>query len=139
VHSATKKLVGACIASKVLGVHPKTLIRWAHSGIIAASRLNPRGKWLFDISSVGKALITENKEPEGDGGVNVIYARVSTRKQLDDLESQIGILKTKYPDHVIISDCASGLNFKRKGLLSLLQLAFARRLQVVRVAHGDRL
>ena len=75
----------------------------------------------------------------GGGGVKAIYARVSTRKQLDDLDAQIAKLKAKYPDHVVFSDCASGLNFKRKGLLSLLQLAFAGRLQLVRVAHRDRL
>lgn len=104
-------------------------------------RPNPNGKWLFDISNVGVA-----PSPIDDGGasfpadsIQAIYARVSTRKQLDDLQSQIGVLKAKYPDHTVFSDCASGLNFKRKGLLSLLQLAFAHRLRVVRVAHRDRL
>ena len=73
------------------------------------------------------------------GPIDAIYARVSTRKRLNDLQSQVGGLKAKYPDHVVFTDCASGLNFKRKGLLSLLQLAFERRLRVVRVAHRDRL
>ena len=71
--------------------------------------------------------------------IEAIYARVSTRKQLDDLQSQIRTLTTKYPDHVVFSDCASGLNFKRKGLLSLLQLALEGRLRLVRIAHRDRL
>jgi predicted site-specific integrase-resolvase len=84
-------------------------------------------------------------QPSNAGGesrtdaVDAIYARVSTRKQLDDLESQIRTLTTKYPDHVVFRDCASGLNFKRKGLLSLLQLAFEGRLRLVRIAHRDRL
>ena len=103
-------------------------------------RPNPRGKWAFDVSSVIDISTTDYR----DGGaihepVSAIYARVSTRKQLNDLESQIRTLKAKYPDHAVFSDCGSGLNFKRKGLLSLLQLAFARRLRVVRVAHRDRL
>ena len=115
-------------------MHRKTLIRWAHEGLIVGSRPNPNGKWLFDISSVGVSTHADVAGP-----VQAIYARVSTRKQLDDLESQIRTLKAKYPDHTVFSDCASGLNFKRKGLLSLLQLAFDRRLRVVRIAHRDRL
>ena len=82
---------------------------------------------------------TDLHDGGGSGRLKAIYARVSTRKQLDDLESQIARLKARYPDHAVFSDCASGLNFKRKGLLSLLQLAFAGRLQLVRVAHRDRL
>jgi len=84
-------------------------------------------------------------QPSNAGGesrtdaVDAIYARVSTRKQLDDLESQIRTLTTKYPDHVVFRDCASGLNFKRKGLLSLLLLAFECRLRFWRIAHRDRL
>jgi len=61
------------------------------------------------------------------------------KKQLLNLQNQIDALKAKYPDHVVFIDCASGLNFKRKGLLLLLQLAFDRRLQVVRVAYRDRI
>jgi predicted site-specific integrase-resolvase len=109
--------------------------------VIAGSRPNPNGKWLFDVHSIG---IVPQVQPSDRGGgtlngVQAIYARVSTRKQLDDLKSQIGTLTTKYPDHIVFSDCASGLNFKRKGLLSLLQLAFEGRLRLVRIAHRDRL
>ena len=107
----------------------------------------------YDLTGCRPPLppIEQPRESTGGGGesscsrsnncIEAIYARVSTRKQLDDLQSQVGGLKAKYPDHhhVVFSDCASGLNFKRKGLLSLLQLAFERRLRVVRVAHRDRL
>jgi putative resolvase len=108
--------------------------------VISGSRLNPNGKWFFDMCSVGLVSPVQpfngRDEPESNG-VQAIYARVSTRKQLNDLQSQIRILTTKYPDHIVFSDCASGL--KRKGLLSLLQLAFEGRLRLVRIAHRDRL
>jgi putative resolvase len=102
---------------------------------------------LFDVASVGLAASSqldnggrgEESSDENAEPIKAIYARVSTRKQLNDLQSQIRTLQTKYPDHTVFSDCASGLNFKRKGLLSLLQLAFKRRLRIVRVAHKDRL
>jgi predicted site-specific integrase-resolvase len=75
----------------------------------------------------------------GTGSVVEAEAPVSTRKQLPDLQTQIEALKDKYPNHVVFSDCASGLNFKRRGLSAILQLAFEKRLRVVRVAHKDRL
>ena len=67
------------------------------------------------------------------------YARVSTRKQLDDLGTQLRDLQRRHPDAHVFSDVGSGLNFKRKGLLSLLELAFEGRLRSVHVAHKDRL
>ena len=105
----------------------------------------------YDLTGCRPPLppIEQPRESTGGGGesscsrsnncIEAIYARVSTRKQLDDLQSQIRTLTTKYPDHVVFSDCASGLNFKRKGLLSLLQLSFEGRLRLVRIAHRDRL
>ena len=128
--------VSAGEAEKALGVERRTLIRWAEAGHIRFLRPGGTGHWRFDITSVGQtdsATAIPNTGP-----VKAIYARVSTRKQIPDLQNQIDALKAKYPDHVVFSDCASGLNFKRKGLLSLLQLAFDGRLQVVRVAYRDR-
>ena len=146
----TTRLVDARAAAELLGVCRKTLIRWAKNGHIVSSRPNADGKWLFDVSSAGvtvppppvaptAASAANHADDNNNHGVKAIYARVSTRKQLDDLQSQIQRLQAKYPDHVVFSDCASGLNFKRKGLLSLLQLAFERRLRIVRIAHRDRL
>lgn len=69
----------------------------------------------------------------------VIYARVSSRKQSEDLERQITLLKEAYPDFEVISDIGSGINFKRRGLQTILELAFRGCLQKVVVAHRDRL
>jgi len=135
--SAAPQYVSAGQAEKALGVERRTLIRWAEAGQIKFLRPGGTGHWRFDISSVGQA--DPATTIPATGPVKAIYARVSTRKQLPDLQNQIDALKVKYPDHVVFSDCASGLNFKRKGLLSLLQLAFDRRLQVVRVAYRDRI
>ena len=68
-----------------------------------------------------------------------IYARVSTRKQSDDLKSQITTLQLRYPGSLVLSDCGSGLNFKRKGLKTLLELATKGRVRSVYIAHKDRL
>ncbi len=73
------------------------------------------------------------------GRIEAIYARVSTRKQLEYLETQIQGLKAKHPSSVVFRDCASGLNFRRKGLLSLLQQVLEGRVRVVHLAYRDRL
>lgn len=48
-------------------------------------------------------------------------------------------MKKNYPEHEIISDIRSGLNFKRKGLQELIKIAIDGHLSEVVVAHKDRL
>ena len=130
------KYVKAREAALVCGVGRRTLFKWAKAGQIQYLRPGGNGHRLFDVSSVLPQSIYTSEEDEK---VYAIYARVSTRKQMPDLQTQIKTLQSKYPGHIVFSDCASGLNFKRKGLQSLLQLAFKGRLQLVRIAHRDRL
>ena len=80
----------------------------------------------------------ESTEEESER-IEAIYARVSTRKQRDYLETQVQELKEKYPSSIVFRDCASGLNFRRKGLLSLLQWVIEGRIRVVHIAYRDRL
>lgn len=69
----------------------------------------------------------------------IVYARVSSRKQQEDLQRQIEYLKSKEPHAEVISDIASGINFKRKGLKAILERSLqGAKLKVV-VAHRDRL
>ena len=111
------------------GLHPHTLRKYADSGQIPSIR-TPAGQRLFDIG----AFIGQQQS-----ACTVLYARVSSKKQDDDLQRQIAYLQNKYPNAEIITDIASGLNFKRKGLLSILERALrGDKLRVV-VAHKDRL
>jgi predicted site-specific integrase-resolvase len=116
-------------ASKYLGVHPNTLRHWADTNKIKFIR-NPAGQRLYDVASL---------EPEPQSKLQYCYCRVSSYKQKDDLQRQISFLKEKYPNHTIVSDIGSGLNFKRKGLLSILEQASLGNIQEVVVAHRDRL
>jgi predicted site-specific integrase-resolvase len=48
---------------------------------------------------------------------NYIYARVSTKRQLDDLERQINFIRSRVSKDITfisLSDVGSGINFKRK-------------------------
>lgn len=68
----------------------------------------------------------------------VIYARVSSRKQENDLQRQKEYLKGKYPDHYIITDIGSGINFERPGFKRILEGVFKGNIKEVMVAHRDR-
>ncbi len=54
-----------------------------------------------------------------------IYARVSTPKQKKsgDLDRQIEALQNQYPNHKVVTDIASGINWKRPALKTLLDLS----------------
>lgn len=67
------------------------------------------------------------------------YCRVSSQGQKDDLTHQIELLKSLYPDHIFISDIGSGLNFKRKGLTKLINLAIKGEVSELVVTYKDRL
>ena len=89
---------------------------------------------MYDIDGV-KGLL--GQLPTGKR--SYIYARVSSSKQRGDLDRQIADLQKAYPDHIVIKDIASGVNFKRKGLCSLLELVLSGVVSEVAIAHRDRL
>jgi predicted site-specific integrase-resolvase len=48
-------------------------------------------------------------------------------------------MRAAYPGHSIVSDVGSGLNFKRRGLRSVLERSMRGEVEEVVVAHRDRL
>ena len=112
-----------------LGVHANTLRRWADEGKIRYIR-TAGGKRLYDCSSVEQSSSTKK---------NYCYCRVSSSKQKDDLERQVSFMSERFPDHTILKDVGSGLNFKRKQLLFLLEECVMGRVGEVVVAYRDRL
>ena len=66
-------------------------------------------------------------------------SRVSSSKQKNDLQRQIDYLHEKFPNHDIISDIGSGLNFKRKGFVKILECLIEGGIKEVVVAHKDRI
>ena len=120
-------------ASKILGVNLDTLRRMAGRNEIKHIRTDS-GRYLFDISTFIK-----RSNPEVQERKKICYARVSSRGQKSDLQNQISLLKTKYPDSEIISDYGSGLNFHRKGLQKIMDIAYKGELQELVVTYKDRL
>jgi predicted site-specific integrase-resolvase len=69
----------------------------------------------------------------------ICYCRVSSPKQRDDLERQAAALQERFPSARIVKDIGSGLNFKRKGLLAILERALSGVAITLVVACRDRL
>lgn len=116
-------------ACQLLGVHESTLRRWADSGKIKFIR-TASGQRKYDVDDyLGQPKVEQT----------ICYCRVSSAKQHDDLERQIAFMREKFPEGKIIKDIGSGINFKRRGLLSVLESAMrGDKLKVV-VAHKDRI
>jgi predicted site-specific integrase-resolvase len=69
----------------------------------------------------------------------IAYVRVSTHGQRDDLKRQIKYMKEYYPNHIIVEDIGSGINFNRKGLRKIIKWAIEGKVKEVVVAYKDRL
>ncbi|SDX39342.1 Predicted site-specific integrase-resolvase [Allochromatium warmingii] len=116
-------------AAKLLGVCQNTLRLYADSGKIVAIR-TPSGQRRYDVASFLKGNMEHRV---------VCYCRVSSPSQRDDLQRQISYLLERYPEAEVIKDVGSALNYKRKGLKSLLgRVLRGEKLKIV-VAHRDRL
>jgi predicted site-specific integrase-resolvase len=61
------------------------------------------------------------------------------KKQMDDLERQKDFFRREYPDYELVTDVGSGLNWKRKGLKTILEQSMLGNIERVVVAHRDRL
>jgi putative resolvase len=115
--------------TKVLGVHANTLRRWASQGKIKFI-FTPAHQRLYDVDD----FLGHNSAKR-----RICYCRVSSSKQRDDLERQVNFMQEKFPQHELITDIGSGLNFKRKGFRSILESICSGMVSEVVVAHRDRL
>lgn len=116
-------------AVKHLGVHPNTLRRWADDGIIEHIR-TASGQRKYDVDSyLGTNCLS----------TTIVYCRVSSYKQKDDLLRQVEFMQSREPSAEVVRDIGSGINFKRKGLKAILERAMqGERIKLV-VAYRDRL
>ena len=111
--------------AELLGVSVKTLQRWDRKGTLKANRTpTDRRYYTYNQYLQFKGINTEN-----DNRQIVIYARVSTRNQKDDLQNQVSFLwqfcnaKGMIVDQCI-EDYGSGLNCHKKNLYRILFQSF---------------
>lgn len=115
------------------GVSASTLRNWEKEEKITAIRA-PGGKRLYCSESIDKLFHIESKPK-----TKICYARVSSNHQKEDLERQTEILKKHYPEHEIIKDIGSGLNWKRTGFMEILERVYDKTVSEIVVLHKDRL
>ena len=122
-------MVPSRIAARELGLHPNTLRAYADEGRIQTIR-TASGQRRYDVDSYVR---------ESAGTAVICYCRVSSHAQRDDLARQVAVMRELYPDAEIVQDIGGGLNFRRKGLVAILErLHRGAKLRLV-VAHKDRL
>ena len=117
--------------SEILGISIDRLRRLAENGTISTIR-TPGGQRRYDVQGYLDAQTETTLTTIG-------YCRVRGKSQSDALASQVAYLQKHYPEAEIIRDFGSGINFKRKGLRTLLERVLrGDKLRIV-VAHRDRL
>jgi predicted site-specific integrase-resolvase len=136
-----KKFVTAGEAARLTGLEIQTIRKMADQASLVCYK-TPSGQRRINLQSVqefcGNAVPVEEKSILQKE--NFIYGRVSTRKQVDDLSRQLEYLKRpEYASYGVITDIASGINFKRKGLSTILDSCLQGRIGEVVIAHRDRL
>ena len=149
-----EEYVGGQEASKILGVHQRTLYQWDKKKIIETIR-TPGGKRLYNVKKYLKSLekntsnivhvnnpiINARLQPNNNNHNknNYIYARVSSQGQKEDLERQIKLLKNAYPEYILISEIGSGMNMNRKGLRKIIDESIKGEINEVVIVYKDRL
>ena len=122
---------------KILGIHRVTLYNYVKSGKIRGTLL-PNGTYNYNEDDVYKiAGIESNRK-------NVIYARVSTYKQKNDLENQIKTVENYMNSkgigvNKIYKDIKSGMTLDRKGFMELLKDVQENQIDTVYILYKDRL
>ena len=125
--------------AELLGVSVKTLQRWDRDGILKANRTpTDRRYYTYDQYLQFKGIQTENDRRDV-----VIYARVSTRNQKDDLQNQVEFLKQFCnAKGMIVNQCmeevGSGLNYNRKKWNKLLEEVMEHRIKTIVISSKDR-
>lgn len=124
--------------AELLNVSVKTLQRWDRDGILVAKRTpTDRRYYTYDQYLEFKGI---KKDVDRK---TVIYTRVSTNTQKDDLFNQVKFLqdftnaKGMIVDE-IIEDIGSGLNYNRKKWNKLIEEVMENKIDTIVITHKDR-
>lgn len=125
-----KEYVSSREATRSLGVSERTLRRWEEQGFIEAIRTSG-GHRRYNVNG----YTTKSARTRA----TILYARVSSQKQREDLQRQCEYLQSRYPEAELISEIGGGLNYKRKKMLAVLERVMSGDVERIVVAYSDRL
>jgi len=134
------KYYSAKKVTQILGVTAQTLRNWDKEGKLKPTYVKSNGYRYYSE----EAILSYTQERKTKKNLNVIgYARVSSKKQSDDLERQVNNLKeyisSKYDSFDIITDIGSGINYNKPGLLKLIEKINMKEVDLIVVIYKDRL
>ena len=126
--------------AKKIGVSISTLRRWDNNNILKARRTKANHRYYTDEDIQDyKETNTNNKNK-----LNLVYCRVSSANQKDDLKSQQlameqfclarGLVIDEY-----LSEIGGGMNFKRPIFLDIMKKIENEEVRTLVIAHKDRL
>lgn len=128
--------------AKLLNVHIRTIQRWDNLNILKPDITTPKGRKIYShkqyLNYINKPLNELNELK------TICYCRVSSHSQKNDLKTQIEFVENYCTINQInitelYSDIGSGLNYKRKYFLKLINEITTQKVNKIIIAHKDRL
>src|SRR6185503_13556770 len=128
--------------AKLLGVTVKTLQRWDREGRLVPLR-SPGNRRLYTDDQL-KQILGSKQEKKGQHRLKLGYCRVSSHNQRPDLINQGRVLVEFCAGKGLVIDewieeVGGGLNLRRPRFLALLERILRGEVEVVVIAHKDRL
>ena len=122
----------------MLSITVQTLRNWEKKGKIKSVR-SAGGHRKFEDTEINRVLGKTETQPRK----TLVYARVSTPSRKDDLNRQKEVLEmfciARGWVYITVTDIGSGLNYRKKGLLELIELIETNRINRLVLNYSDRL
>ena len=136
-----EKLYTVTEFAELLNKKVKTLQKWDREGILKAYRTPTNRRYYTYAQYLEYTGMSSNEE--NNVRENVIYARVSSQSQKPELLNQIEYLKNYSINNAITidniyTDIGSGLNYKRKNWMRLIDDCFQGKIKNIYVSYSDR-
>jgi len=126
--------------AKEIGLSVQHLRKLHEDNILAPAVITKGGTRYYSDEQLSEYLNKDNKPQQLP---IILYARVSTRSQKDDLDGQVENLKlyaiSKGYSFEIITDIGSGIDYTKHGLKQLIQKINNKEISKIVVLYKDRL
>nr|DAK38267.1 MAG TPA: Serine Recombinase [Caudoviricetes sp.] len=126
--------------AKEIGLSVQHLRKLHNDNILVPDVITKGGTRYYSTEQLLEYLNKDNKPQQLP---ILLYARVSTRNQKDDLEKQVETLKlyaiSKGYNFEIITDIGSGINYNKTGLKELIQKINNKEISKIVILYRDRL
>lgn len=133
------KLLRMNEVSEITGLAQSTLRLMHRKGELVPAKISPGGTRYYSDEQINEYMGVKTVSKR----IVIGYARVSSRKEQDDLDRQIENLKTymfaKGYSFEMITDIGSGINYSKKGLIKLLERIHKGEVSKVVILYKDRL